>query len=213
MVSRKEIAGGFLMANKCNCKSAGRINGNPLCGLCERVCIQTKKITDGCIARFSNVDFIVGLPPVSAPAPYTFVEMRANGVSTVTNLTVTPLDGARARLNFTATVPVVVLFTDANGVSNSVNSTVSVNRDIVLTVPQDELIPYAIEVSTNLLSRIGSFSGDNSSVSVTACVVQVVRVVRTVEILVPSYGACEYPVCEDYQDECEILFNSPSFPF
>ncbi len=201
------------MANKRNCKAAGRINGNPLCGLCERVCIQTKKIMDGCIARFSNVDFTVGLPPIVQPAPYTFVEMRASGSSTVTDLTVTPLDDERARLNFTATVPVTVYFTDASGNNVSVNSTVRVNRDIVLAVPREELIPYAIEVSTNLLSRVGSFSGDNGSVVVTACVVQVVRVVRLVEILVPSYGACEYPACEEYRDECDFLFDNPNFPF
>ena len=213
MISRKEIAGGFLMANRCNCKAAGKIKGNPLCGLCERVCIQTKKIMDGCIARFSNVDFIVNIPPITATQPYTFVEMRASGISSVTNLTVTPLSGTKARLNFTATVPVTVYFTDALGNDDSVNSTVSVNRDIVLSVPQDELVPYSIEVSTNLISRLGSFSGDNTSVAVSACVVQIVRVVRPVEILVPSYGACEYPVCEDYRDECEALLENPSFPF
>ena len=31
-----------------NTKAAGRITGNPMCGLCERVCIEAKKIFDGC---------------------------------------------------------------------------------------------------------------------------------------------------------------------
>lgn len=28
-----------------NTKAAGRITGNPMCGLCERVCIEAKKFS------------------------------------------------------------------------------------------------------------------------------------------------------------------------
>ena len=44
-----------------NTKAAGRIYGNPLCGLCERVCIEVKKVFDGCITRIGNIPYTVAL--------------------------------------------------------------------------------------------------------------------------------------------------------
>ena len=35
-------------------KSPGTISGNPLTGMCEKVCIQAQKIFDACVAGHEN---------------------------------------------------------------------------------------------------------------------------------------------------------------
>ncbi len=201
------------MAN--NTKAAGRITGNPLCGLCERVCIETKKIFDGCVGRFGNVTFTVALSDFTGgtTAPYTFERAISSGVTTLNNLTVTTIRGNRSRVAFDSVVPITVCYTDAAGVAGTANGTVTFNRDVILSVPSDSVVPYSIEATTALSSNIGSFSSDNASVTITCCIIQIVRVVTTVELLVPSYGYCEYPSCENYADDvCEGIFARPVFP-
>ena len=201
--------------NNCNSKFAGKINGNALCGLNERACIQTKKIHDGCIARFANVELNIPLTDFTpgVVAPYSFVQVLSSGETSVTNTVITPICGNKSRVTLTASVPVVVTFTDAQGNLGSANGVVSVSRDIVLNLPTDSVVPYSIESTLSISSRFGSFNDDGVSVTVTACVIQVVRVATVVEILVPTYGYCEYPNCQEYgEDECRTAFNRPLFP-
>lgn len=201
------------MAN--NTKASGRIIGNPLCGLCERVCIEAKKIFDGCIGRFGNVTFTVALSDFTGgtTTPYTFERALSSGATTLNNLTVTTIRDNRSRVAFDSVIPITVYYTDAAGVAGTATGTVTFSRDMVLSVPSDSVVPYSIEATTALSSNIGSFSSDNASVTITCCIIQIVRVVTTVELLVPSYGYCEYPSCENYADEvCEGVFARPVFP-
>ena len=201
------------MAN--NTKAAGKITGNPLCGLCERVCIEAKKIFDGCIGRFGNVTFTVALSDFTGgtTTPYTFERAISSGNTTLNNLTVTTIRGNRSRVSFDSIIPITVYYTDATGVAGTANGTVTFSRDVVLSVPSDSVVPYTIEATTALSSNIGEFSSDYASVTITCCIIQIVRLATTVEILVPSYGYCEYPSCENYADEvCEGVFTRPIFP-
>lgn len=201
------------MAN--NTKAAGRITGSPLCGLCERVCIEAKKISDGCIGRFGNVTFTVTLSDFTGgmTTPYTFERAVSSGSTTLENLTVTAIRGNRSRVAFDSFIPIIVYYTDAAGVTGTAKGTVTFSRDVVLTVPSDSVVPYSIEATTAISSNIGAFSSDYASVTIICCIIQIVRVVTTVEILVPSYGYCEYPACENYADEvCEGVFARPIFP-
>ena len=191
------------------------MSGNPLCGLNERACIETKRIFDGCIARYSNVEFTVALSGITAglTPPYTFVRMVRSGATVVSDLVVQPISGRRSRVTFNAVVPVTVTFTDSAGAIGSGQGSVTVTRDVVLDIPQDSIVPYAIEATTSVESRIGSIGADNTTVTATGCLVQIVRVVATVDLLVPTYGYCEYPACEDYGDrECRGVFARPVFP-
>ena len=101
------------MAN--NTKAAGRITGSPLCGLCERVCIEAKKISDGCIGRFGNVTFTVTLSDFTGgmTTPYTFERAVSSGATTLENLTVTAIRGNRSRVAFDSFIPITVYYTDA----------------------------------------------------------------------------------------------------
>ena len=74
----------------------GPITGNPLHGLCEKVCIQVNKVFDACMKQVTeeNVSVTVTDPVPANPAlPLTFLSAKnlyARG--TITNLTVDRLN-------------------------------------------------------------------------------------------------------------------------
>ena len=47
----------------------------------------------------------------------------------------------------------------------------------------------------------------------TVCVTIILKVLAQVEILVPSYGFCTIPPCEEFADSvCDEFFSLPLFP-
>ena len=68
----------------------GTISGNPLNGLCEKVCIQAEKIFDAGIIQTRLENYAVTLidPPDESTYPLTFVSARSVGAATVSNVTV-----------------------------------------------------------------------------------------------------------------------------
>lgn len=201
-----------------NTKAAGRISGNPLNGLCERVCIQVKKVIDGCMTQYANEAYELAIDSVSPEGlvlPYTYVGVAAVGQGVVSNLTVTPPEstGGRSRVQFDAAQALSISLTDANGTSGKATASVRFHRDILLNLPSESIVPYSIDVSTGVMGRVGSFSADGKTCTVRLCVVQLVRVVTTAEILVPSYGYCAYPFCQEYAESiCPGFFELPVFP-
>ena len=196
-------------------QKAGPINGNPLCGLNERICVNVRKVFDGCITRYQDrrfsLTFAADLSLQGVP-PYTYIEARSSGTSQISNLLITPISENRNRIQMNVTTPISVTYRDANGDIFTALTSVTISRDIILNLPEDSLSPYSIEVVTSLASNIGEFVGNNTVV-ISACVVQLIRVIVNVDVLIPSYGYCSYPSCEEYPDEvCQGLFNLPIFP-
>lgn len=200
-----------------NCENtirAGRITGNPLNGLCERVCIEVPVVYDGCIARSASVAFQLVLTDITPGMiyPYSFVSAVGYGDATFENLTVTPQDGNRARIRGDVVIPVVVTFTDATGRVGTGRSSVSVHKDVILRIPTRSLVPYKITVTANLASEIGNFINE-TTVNILCCIVTVIKVVVISDILVPTYGYSVYPDCTDgSEDLCTALLNLPVFP-
>ena len=95
-------------------QKAGTIRGNALCGLNERMCINVRKIFDGCITRYSDREFTLTFDDdeLAGDPPFTYVETRSSGPSTVTNLVITPLSGNRNRIQMDVVTPVTVTYTD-----------------------------------------------------------------------------------------------------
>ena len=65
-----------------NTLRAGRITGDPAAGLCERMCIEVKRVFDGCRESVSNQNFTLelnGIPPQAVP-PLTFIRDRKSVV-------------------------------------------------------------------------------------------------------------------------------------
>ncbi len=196
-----------------NTLRAGTITGSPTAGLCERMCIEVKRVYDGCKEVFNNQSYVLeltGIPPQAA-SPFTFVEAVNYGTTAFENVSVTSLENGRARISGDVVIPVLVTFTDAHGSAYTATSTLRLHRDTVLSVPAPTIAPYTVEVFSAFVSRIGSFISDGS-VSVSACLVLIIKVIVIADILVPTYGNCVYPECVDCGDVCNEFLSLPLFP-
>lgn len=204
----------------CNCptdRCPGRISGNPLNGLCDKVCIQVKKVFDACM-RQAQEDATVTLTsttPANPTYPLTFVSARnTQTLATVTSLQVDPLPDRQncSRVQITYSVPVEVVYTDANGVEGKGVANASFSQDVILYVPAPSIMPYEVEAIVSVVSPEGTYVSGNTF-DVTFCTTSIIKVVMTVELLIPAYGYATIPPCQEYtQEVCSGFFELPLFP-
>ena len=199
-------------------KCPGIITGNPLNGLAEKVCIQAEKIFDACIkqSRIENYTLaLTDLDPADPTYPLTFVSARSvSSETTVTGLNIErQQDRNCARVQATVTIPVEVLYTDANGVEGSATGTVSIPVDVLLHVPAPSIMPYSVTAVASVVAPEGTFISATEGFSVGLCITLIIRISMPVEILVPSYGYCVIPPAQEYSQEvCEGFFELPLYP-
>ena len=199
-------------------KSPGRISGNPLNGMCDKVCIQAKKVFDACMKQEQQEGVIVtltSLTPANPTYPLTFVSAR-NVLTTaqITSLQVDPIPDKQnlSRVQVTYSIPIEVLYTDANGVEGKGTATISLSQDVILYVPAPSIIPYEVEVVVSVVSPEGTYVSENTF-SVDFCTTSIIKIVMPVEILIPSYGYATIPPAQDYtQEVCSGFFELPLFP-
>ena len=54
---------------------------------------------------------------------------------------------------------------------------------------------------------------DEDVITLEGCVLLIIKVVADTELLVPSYGYCQIPPCQEFsQNVCEGFFEMPLFP-
>jgi len=199
-------------------KCPGAITGNPINGLCEKVCIQAEKIFDACIkqSRIENYTLaLTDLDPADPTYPLTFVSARSlSSETTVTGLNIErQQDRHCARVQATVSIPVEVLYTDANGVEGSATGTVSIPVDVLLHVPAPSIMPYSVTAVGSVVAPEGTFISATEGFSVSLCITLIIRISMPVEILVPSYGYCVIPPAQEYSQEvCEGFFELPLYP-
>ena len=207
----------FFTSNRTE-RCPGPIVGNPLNGLCERVCILTKKVFDSCINQFQaqNVDVIVTeYTPANPTFPLTFIGCSSTGeMATISNLTITRFDDRPnfARVTVDVNIPININYTDSNGVAGVAKGTLTVSEDVVMCVPQASVIPFTIEAFGSAICNDGEYIGENTF-RISACVTVILRVVVEAELLVPSYGYCAIPPCQEFNnDVCAGAFSLPLYP-
>ena len=199
-------------------KCPGSITGNPLNGLTEKVCIQAEKIFDAGIkqTRLENYALtLTDLEPATVTYPLTFVSARSiSAEATVTNLTVErQADKQCARVQATVSVPVEVLFTDANGVDGSATATVSLPVDAFLYVPAPSIMPFSVRALVSVVAPDGVYDDATQGFGVSLCVTMIIKIAMPVEVLVPSYGYCMIPPLQEYSQEvCAGFFELPLYP-
>lgn len=196
----------------------GPINGNPVQGLCEKVCIQATKVFDACIRQETLTNTVVPListVPTNVTTPFTFISATSTtSKGIIKNLIITPLTDSEhcSRVQLDVDIPLSVLFTDANRVNATGTATLTIPRDIILHIPEASVIPYRIEAVVNAVSTVGTYVSD-ATFNCTVCVTVIIKVVTDVELLVPSYGYCFIPPCQEFQNEvCDGFFDLPLFP-
>lgn len=199
-------------------KCPGPITGNPLNGLCEKVCLQAKKVFDACMQQTQLTDIVLNitnLTPSNPTYPLTFISAKSTvSEGTISNLIIEPIPEREraARVKADIIIPVSVAYTDANGVEGVATSTVTVTKDVILNIPSASIMPYTVEAVVSLVSTQGTYTGLNQF-TIDCCTSIIMKVVMEVELLVPSYGYTAIPPCQDYtQEVCAGFFELPVYP-
>ena len=205
----------------CNFQSdrcPGQISGNPLNGLCEKVCIQAKKVFDACMQQSQYTDLVLNVvnpTPANPTYPLTFISAKSTvSQGVISNLLIEPLSERPncARVKADITIPVSVAYTDANGVEGVGTSSVTVTKDVILNIPSASIMPYSVEAVVSLVSTQGTSAGQNQF-TIDACLSIILKIVMDVELLIPAYGYCAIPPCQDYtQEVCAGFFELPMYP-
>lgn len=200
-------------------KCPGTINGNPLNGMCEKVCIQAQKIFDACIKQVQLENYtltVSSFTPANPTYPLTFISARSTSAgATLTNVSVERIADKQgcARVQATVNIPVEVVYTDANGVEGVATATICVSEDVLLFVPAPSIMPFKVVAEASAVAAEGSFNSEGCTFTVNACVSIILKIAIDVEILVPSYGYCAIPPAQDYSKEvCAGFFELPLYP-
>lgn len=202
--------------NDCNTKKPMCLRGNSS-GPCEKILIEVPRVFDACLLRDENINYVLNLTnftPANPTYPLTFVSATNNGASTITSTTYDNTDcrGNFSRVTVGITVPVTVSYTDSAGVSGTATGTINITKCAILVVPQDGLVGVSTSVQVNFFSSIGSFTGE-TTVSITGCMQVIIKIVATVDVLVPSYGYPCIPMCNECSpSSCNVIFNEPIYP-
>ena len=181
-------------------KCPGPINGNPINGLNEKVCVLN--ITDPV--------------PANPTYPLTFISARSTtsaGTVAAFQIDRLPDRAGCARVQATVDIPVEVIYTDANGTEGKANAVVTVNEDVILFVPQPSVMPYEVQAVVSAVSPEGTFNAENNTFTVDMCITVILKIIINVDLLLPSYGYCVIPPAQEYtQEVCAGFFELPLYP-
>ena len=199
-------------------KCPGPINGNPMNGLCDKVCIQAKKVFDACMQQTQVTGVVVtvtNLTPANPTYPLTFISAKnIASAGTVTNLLIEPLNERPhcARVKTDILIPISVAYVDANGVEGVGTATITVPKDVILNIPSASIMPYNVEAVVSLVSTLGTYTSTNQF-TIDYCITVILKIVMDVELLIPSYGYTPIPPCQEYtQEVCAGFFELPMYP-
>jgi len=200
--------------------SNGCGNGCNTCGTCGCGCCNGTCGTCGCNSGCNPCGGCDGcadtIAPNSAPVPpITFESCRSSTTQAgIRNLSIERLCDRPcfARVRCTVDVPIDILFVDSRCIEYIGKGVVSVDRDVLLSIPDESIVPYTLDAMASAICVSGCFVGNNQF-KMTICVTIVLKVLADVEILVPSYGYCAIPPAEEFADSvCTEFFSLPLFP-
>ena len=199
--------------NQDNCP--GPLKGDAR-GLREKVCVQVKKVYDSCMQQeqLDKVCVTVSdMTPVcgcggDATAPFTpplcFESCRSSGYTgAIRNLIIDRICDRPgfARVRCAVDIPIDVLFTDSSCPCREglAHGTVTVAKDVILCIPDESIVPFTMESLVSAVCVSGRYCG-NSTFELTICVTVILKVIAEVEMLIPSYGFCSVPPCEEFAE-------------
>ena len=198
------------VSNTCGCGNGCNPCGG--CGTCGNGCGNA--CGNGCNHGCDGCGDTVA--PASAPVPpITFESCRSSTTeASIRNLSIERLCDRPcfARVRCTVDVPIDILFVDSRCIEYIGKGVVSVDRDVLLSIPDESIVPYNLDAMASAICVSGCFVGNNQF-KMTVCVTIVLKVLADVEILVPSYGYCAIPPAEEFADSvCTEFFSLPLFP-
>ena len=220
----------------------GTISGSALDGLQEKICVQVKRVYDSALKQEQLDNAVVEIksfaqvipssgcgcgctqttcqtevePETTQPvAPITFESCRSSTTEgKITNLSVERLCDRPcfARVRATVEVPIDILFVDSRCVEYIGKGVVKVDQDVLLSIPDESIVPYTLESMVSAICVSGTYI-DNNQFRMTICVTIILKVLADVEIMIPSYGFCPIPPAEEFAESvCDEFFSLPLFP-
>lgn len=91
-------------------------------------------------------------------------------------------------------------------------ASINVSKDVLLCIPDDSIIPFTLESLVSAICVSGTYIG-SCKFEITICVTVALKVLAEVDILIPTYGFCEIPPCEEFAETvCDEFFSLPLFP-
>ena len=208
--------------NEGNPRCPGRIGFDGLKNILEKVCVQVNKVYDSCLQQETINDVRIVLKEVCKShtnfmPPLTFVSCRSTSVKG--KLVGTRIDRLQDRPNFArirtkVEIPIEVVFEDCEGRQGTGTAVITVPKDVVLYVPDESVIPFQLESIVNAICVSGRFiPGDTFRFDVDVCLTIILKIIAKVELLIPAFGFCEIPPCEEFSESvCDDIFNLPLFP-
>ena len=146
---------------------------------------------------------------------WTFESCRSSTTAgTISNLTIDRLcDRPQfARVKGNVSIPIDVLFVDQNCQEWMGQATLTVSKDVLLAIPDESIVPFTMESLVSAICVSGRYLGE-CQFQITICVTVVLKVLAEVELMVPSYGFCSVPPCEEFAENvCDEFFSLPLFP-
>lgn len=216
----------------------GAIAGDAVSGLSERVCVQVKRVYDSGLIQeqLDDEDITITsfavvppcnctcagnccpgeLPDPPAPVPpIAFESCRSSSTNgRIRDLSIERLCDRPcfARVRGNVDVPIDILFSDSRCVQYVGQGTVTLPVDVLLSIPDEAIVPYCIEAMVSAICVSGTYRGDNVF-RLTVCVTAALKVLAEVEMLVPSYGFCTIPPSEAFAENvCDEFFSLPLYP-
>ena len=151
-------------------------------------------------------------------APFTFISLRnSSSQGGLENVSITRLPDRPnfARIQADVIIPFQIHYSDSTCTEHVTTGCTSVHKDVILYVPDDSIIPYHLEAVVGAISVTGAINctGECCTLVADICISIILKIVAMVELLVPAFGFCEIPPCEEYADEaCDDFFSLPLFP-
>lgn len=192
----------------------------------DKVCIQAKKVFDACLKQVTQEGVTLTLTnttPADPVLPLTFKSGRStSSVGAVSNLVIDRLPDRPkcGRVQCDVSIPVEVFYTDANGVDGSGTGFLTIKNDVVMSLPHASIVPYEIEAVVSAVCPDGFYLGTatiNDEIvvqfSVISCISIILKLIITVDLIVPTFGYAVIPPCQEFTQEiCEGFFELPLFP-
>ena len=180
--------------NACSCK----------CGTCGEITYQD---------ALENAENASCIPQPCGT--WTFESCRSSQIEgVISNLSVDRLcDRPQfARVKADVSIPIDVLFIDQRCQEWMGQSTITVSKDVLLAIPEESIVPFTLESMVSAICVSGRYIG-NCRFEITVCVTVVLKILAEVEVMIPSYGFCEIPPCEEFAESvCDEFFALPIFP-
>ena len=156
--------------------------------------------------------------PDPLPAPcgqWTFESCRSGAVcGRIHDLTIDRLcDRPQfARVKCTVDIPIDVIFTDARCQEWMGRGKLSVVKDVLLAIPEESIVPFTLESMVSAICVTGEYIG-SCKFEITICVTVALKILAEVDLMIPAYGFCEIPPCEEFAENvCDEFFSLPLFP-